>query len=64
MEEEQKNLDMATERLKDFMAKPQSVTELQKDIDAKLELITEFKTRLIELDVEEKATRASLEVPK
>ena len=64
MEEEQKNLDMATEQLKDFMAKPQSVTELQKDIDAKLELITEFKTRLIELDVEEKATRASLESAK
>lgn len=61
MEEEQKNLDATTEELKDFMAKPQSVNELQKDIDAKLELITFFKTRLIELDVEEKTTRASLE---
>ncbi len=60
MQEEQKNLDAATEELKDFLAKPQSVNELQKDIDAKLNLITEFKTKLIELDVEEKATRASL----
>lgn len=64
MEEEQKNLDAATEELKNFMAKPQSVNELQKDIDAKLELITEFKTKLIELDVEEKAVRASLESAK
>lgn len=64
MEEEQKNLDAATEELKDFMAKPQSVNELQKDIDAKLELITGFKTKLIELDVEEKAVLASLDSAK
>lgn len=57
----QKNLDAATEELKNFLAQPQNVAELQKDIDAKLELITQFKTQLIELDVEEKALKASLE---
>lgn len=61
MQEEQKNLDAATEELKNFLAQPQNVAELQKDIDAKLELITQFKTQLIELDVEEKALKASLE---
>lgn len=64
MEQEQKNLEAATEELKNFLAQPQSVTELKKDIDAKLELITQFKTKLIELDVEEKAVRASLESTK
>jgi succinoglycan biosynthesis transport protein ExoP len=64
MEAEKKNLDAATVELKNFMAKPQSVSELEKDINAKLELITLFKTRLTELDVEEKATRASLESAK
>ncbi len=61
LEIEQENLNATTELLKDFMAKPQSVQELQKDIDAKLELMTMFKTKLIELDVEEKSTYASLE---
>jgi len=61
MKEEEKNLEAATEELKNFLAQPQNVAELQKDIDAKLELITQFKTKLIELDVEEKALKASLE---
>jgi uncharacterized protein involved in exopolysaccharide biosynthesis len=61
MQEEQKNLEAATEELKKFMARPQSINELQQDIEAKLKLITDFKTQLVELDVEEKATRASLE---
>ena len=61
MEEEKKNLDAATEELRNFMAQPQNVNELEQDINAKLELITHFKTRLIELDVEEKATQASLQ---
>jgi len=64
MEEEQKNLDAVTEQLKNFMAKPQSVNELQQDIDAKLKLITDFKTQLVQLDVDEKAARASLESAK
>jgi len=61
MQEEQKNLDAATEELKNFLAQPQNVNELQKDIDAKLEKLTQFKTMLIELDVQEKTTLASLE---
>jgi uncharacterized protein involved in exopolysaccharide biosynthesis len=61
MQEEQKNLQAATEELKKFMAQPQSVNELQQDIEAKLKLITDFKTQLVQLDVDEKATRASLE---
>jgi len=61
MQEEERNLEAATEELKNFLAQPQNVAELQKDIDAKLELITQFKTKLIELDVEEKALKASLE---
>ncbi|TYP52424.1 GumC family protein [Thermosediminibacter litoriperuensis] len=61
MLEEQKNLDQATEELKNFMAQPQSVTELQQDIEAKLQLLTEFKTELLKLEVREKAVRSSLE---
>lgn len=61
MQEEQKNLEAATEALKNFLAQPQSVNELQKDVDAKLEQLTQFKTMLNELEVQENATRASLE---
>lgn len=64
MIEEEKNLDAVTEQLQNYLAKPQSVQELQKDIDAKLELITEFKTHLVELDVDEKSTKAALESAK
>lgn len=64
MIEEEKNLDAVTEQLQNYLAKPQSVQELQKDIDAKLELITEFKTQLVELDVDEKSTKAALESAK
>jgi len=64
LETEKKNLDAATQELKEFMEKPQSVNELQQDIEAKLALITGFKTQLVQLDVEEKATRAALEKAK
>jgi len=64
MQEEQKNLEAATEALKNFLAQPQSVNELQKDVDAKLEQLTQFKTMLNELEVQENATRASLESAK
>jgi len=64
MLEEQKNLDRITEELKNFMAQPQSVNELQQDITAKLQLLTEFKTELVKLDVQEKAVRSSLESTK
>ena len=61
MIEEQKNLDRVTEEIKNFMAKPQSVDELEADIVAKLALLTEFKTELARLEVQEKAIRSSLE---
>ncbi|MCF6095687.1 Wzz/FepE/Etk N-terminal domain-containing protein [Thermovorax subterraneus] len=61
MKEEQKNLDQITEEMKNFMAKPQSVDELSADIQAKLALLTEFKTELAKLEVHEKAVRSSLE---
>lgn len=61
LQEEQKNLDKVTEELKNFMAQPQSVNELQQDIAAKLQLLTEFKTELVKLEVQEKAIRSSLE---
>lgn len=64
MKEEKKNLDAVTEELKNFMAQPQNVAELQKDIDAKLEQLTQFKTMFNELEVQEKAIRASLESAK
>ncbi|HHU69600.1 MAG TPA: hypothetical protein GXZ31_04765 [Thermoanaerobacterales bacterium] len=58
---EKENLEKATEELKNFIAQPQNVDELQKDIQAKLELITDFKTDLVQLDVQERAAKASLE---
>jgi uncharacterized protein involved in exopolysaccharide biosynthesis len=61
MTEEQKNLDRVTEEIKNFMAKPQSVDELEADIEAKLALLTEFKTDLARLEVQEKAIRSALE---
>ncbi|MFO7153212.1 MAG: GNVR domain-containing protein, partial [Bacillota bacterium] len=61
MMEEQKNLDKVTEEIKEFLAKPQSVTELQQDIEVKLALLTELKTELVRLEVQEKAVRSALE---
>ena len=64
IEIEKNNLEKATEELKNFMAQPQNVDELKRDIQSKLSLITNFKTQLVQLEVKEKTVKASLDAAK
>lgn len=61
LDKEKQNLDEAAEELKAFLAQPRGVNELQKEINSKLGQLTQFKTQLITLEVEEQETLASLE---
>lgn len=61
MQEQEKNLKKVTEELKNFNAQPQDAIELQEDIESKLQLLSDFKARIEELEVTEKAIRSSLE---
>lgn len=63
--ESQKNvqkqkLDDALVEYKDFLAQPKGVKELQADIDAKIEMVTEYKTKLSEEKVNEQQLRAKI----
>lgn len=61
MEKEKENLDLALENLKNFMAQPRGPDELKLELDSKLAQITDFKTQLVQIKLEEETTRASLE---
>ena len=60
-EKEKENLDKALEELKDFVAQPRGPEELKLELDSKLEQLTEFKTQLTQIKLDEEAVRASLE---
>ncbi|QXM06692.1 GumC family protein [Crassaminicella indica] len=63
--EEQKNvqkqkLDDVLVEYKNFLAQPKGVKELQADIDAKIKLVTDYKTKLTEEKVNEQQLRAKI----
>ncbi|QZY55540.1 GumC family protein [Crassaminicella profunda] len=63
--EEQKDvqkqkLDDVLVEYKDFLAQPKGVKELQADIDAKIKLVTDYKTKLAEEKVNEQQLRAKI----
>jgi uncharacterized protein involved in exopolysaccharide biosynthesis len=60
MEKEEKNLKESSENLKDFLSKPRGPEELKLELESKLEQLTEFKTKITQMKIDEEATSASL----
>ncbi|KAB3534747.1 hypothetical protein F8154_08470 [Alkaliphilus pronyensis] len=48
---EKENLDKALLELKEFLAQPQGTSELSKELDAKLQQITNYKTLLVDSEI-------------
>ncbi len=62
LEVEKENLDEAMLEYKNYLSQPQGLIELQKEVDSKTDLITQYKTDLLDAEIEEKKVIASLEV--
>ena len=60
MDVEKENLDHALLEYKTYLSQPRGLSELQKELDSKLELITQYKTDLMDSNIEEQKIRASL----
>jgi len=61
MEKEKVNLDEVSKNLEDFLSKPRGPSELQMELDSKLEQLTQFKTKLTQIKIDESSTSASLD---
>lgn len=62
MEIEKKNLDQVLIEYKEYLAKPRGKNELEQEVNSKLELITQYKTELVNAEIEEKKIKAALNV--
>lgn len=60
MDVEKDNLDKALLEYKAYLSQPRGLSELQKELDSKLELITRYKTDFMNSNIEEQSIRASL----
>jgi len=60
MDVEKENLDHVLLEYKTYLSQPRGLSELQKELDSKLELITQYKTDLMNSNIEEQKIRASL----
>jgi len=60
MENEKTNLDKALIELKNFISQPRGPEELRQELDSKLKQLTEFKTEISQIEVEESSTRSAL----
>ena len=60
MEIEKEKYDEALLELKEFLSQPRTAKELELEMDAKLEQITQFKTRLNELDIRKDALESAV----
>lgn len=60
MDVEKKNLDQVLAEYESYISKPRSLNELQKEVDSKLALITQYKSDLLNSKIEEQKIRASL----
>lgn len=61
MDNEKKNLDVASDNLKKFLSTPRGPQELQLELDSKLTQLTEFKTRRTQVNIESENARESLQ---
>ncbi|SDJ85541.1 GumC family protein [Natronincola ferrireducens] len=62
MEIEKQKLDEALEELKEFLSEPRGVSELERELDARLEQITQYKTKLTDLHIRREALKAAIPV--
>ncbi|WP_010681368.1 GumC family protein [Acetivibrio cellulolyticus] len=60
MDKEKKNLDEVSKKLEGFLSKPRGPSELQMELDSKLEQLTNFKTTLAQIKIDESSTAASV----
>lgn len=60
MEKEKENMEVSSEKLKEFLAKPRGPAELELELNSKLEQITDFKTNIVQLKIDESTTRETL----
>ncbi|WP_265447814.1 GumC family protein [Acetivibrio straminisolvens] len=64
MKKGRENMEKISEEYKNFLSQPRSPEEVKMELDSKLEKITEYKTQLSQIRVDENATRASLNTAK
>ncbi len=64
MHKEKENMESITEKIKNFVSKPRSPEELKMELESKLMQITNFKTSLAQIKVDEENTRRSIEKAK
>ncbi len=60
IEIEKAKLDEALEELKEFLSQPRGVSELSKEIEARLRQITDYKTNLTDLEIRQEALEAAI----
>ncbi len=60
MDIEKENLDQVLLEYRTYLSQPRGLNELQKELDSKLELITQYKSDLTNSNIEEQKIRASL----
>jgi len=60
MEVEKEQLNKSLVELKNFLAQPQGVKELTQEVDAKLNLVTNYKTSLIETELQREVLQQSI----
>lgn len=60
IEIEKAKLDEALEELKEFLSQPRGVSELSKEIEARLRQITDYKTDLTDLEIRQEALEAAI----
>ena len=64
LETEKAKLDEALVEYKNYLSQPQGLIELQKEVDSKTDLITSYKTDLLNAEIEEEKITASLAAAK
>lgn len=64
MEVERANLDAVLMEYKNYLTQPKGLLELQKEVESKTDLITQYKNNLLDAEIEEKKIFASLEAAK
>lgn len=60
MEKEKDHLDEASKKLEYFLSKPRGPSELMMELESKLTQLTEFKTKLTQIKIDENSVAASL----
>lgn len=64
MEIEKENLDAALLEYKNYLSQPKGLLELQKEVNSKTDLITQYKNDLLNTEIEERRVIASLTAAK